>query len=230
MKISWIFLIVLIVNSVCYATTFVPISIKQQVMESESIVKGVVVSETYEEHPTFGVVTGVKIKADRHLGFETGVGEDIQVFYPGGKLAGQGVLIPGSPKFKAGEKVVVFLKNQHAKSWVNNLGVGKFSIKNIGTEEIIVNQIFPEHPEAGHMPLKRFYSLVEKIKKQPFKERLKDRFEVEQEKLVLHKRQARSPASFTKPKEANDKIPAYWLVIILGFLGVAISTMRNKKS
>ena len=224
-----------LVSSICYSTTFVPLTIKSQVKSSEAIVEGEVISIESERHNEM-IVSKVSIRANKWLGLESDTGH-FDLYYPGGKLAGEIQRIDGSPQFEIGEKVVVFAKSDQNKVWISNLGLGKFSLKNLGKEKILVNQIFPSYPEVGQIPLKSFYKLVEYVKNDKFKERFKDKYEINYEKeakLRFLKRNSsssgRAIASIDENDSHTEKFSVGWLVIFLGILGILFRIMKRKSS
>ncbi|MAZ48761.1 MAG: hypothetical protein CME65_09365 [Halobacteriovoraceae bacterium] len=198
-------------------------------MKSDSIVHGTVVSKSYESHEVFGVVTHVELRSERSQGLNDSQ-QVVDVYYPGGELQQQKIVVPGSPELEIGEQVVLVLNNHKKNLWVSNLGLGKYSLRKVGREWIMVNQIFPDHPEIGHLSLKRFVKLVEKIKGRKFVHREKSKHEVESQKeFSRRKTPSRSIASLPSEPQEDSRIPIYWLVIIFGALGVCLQVLRKKK-
>jgi hypothetical protein len=217
-------------TSIAHATTFVPISIKNQIKESDGVIQGEVISVTSEKNGN-RIVSKVTLLADKWIGLSPSE-SFIDIYYPGGKIGETVIEIKGSPKFEIGENVVLFTKKHKEKDWVNNLGLGKFSLKNMGEKKVLVNQIFPGHPQVGQMGIKRFYDLSEWVKKKKFKERFKDKYELNLEKesqaLYKTKSRGRSIASVSEAEETQNKLPAIWLVVILGALGLIVGVIRKR--
>lgn len=215
--------------SVSYATTFVPISLKEQVSKSDSIVNGVVVSKSFENDENFGVITHVEVRAESSFGLKENQ-RVVDIYYPGGELQQQKIVVPGSPNLQVGEKAVLVL-NQHKNNfWVSNLGLGKYSLKRVGSEWIMVNQIFPDHPEIGHLSWKRFKAVVEKTKGAQFVSREKTQFEIDGQKFMARKKRKtryRKIAGTQNDPVPQTHIPIFWLVIIFGALGVGLQVMRK---
>lgn len=214
------------------ATTFVPISIKKQIKESDGLVKGEVTAIESIIHQG-KIATKVTLHADKWIGLDPDEYGFVDLYYPGGQVDDQVVEVGGSPQFDLGEDVILFVKLHKKNYWVNNLGLGKFSIKKIGPKEIIVNQIFPNHPNVGQMRLTKFYELSQWVKKDKFTERFKDKYELNQEKHSRNfhqgKRKGRSIASVTgKEKLEQHKFSAIWLVLILGLLVLLFGFLRKK--
>lgn len=214
------------------ATSFVPVSIRDQIESSDGIVQGEVVAVSSERDPKRGIVSKVFIRADRWLGARVEQNH-IELFYPGGTLGEEGVKVHGSPRFKPGEKVVVLSKRHNGKWWVQNLGMGKFALKKVGTGKVLVNQIFPNTPDVGQMPLDSFLLLAREIKDQKFKERFKDKYERTAEKraAMVPKKKAkgsRSIASVGK-KDGNGGQNPFWLALLLGALGAVVRAVKGRR-
>ena len=214
------------------ATTFSPITIKKQLKTSSGLVEGTVISVT-SELLDGEIVSKVEILPDRwmNLSVDDSV---VELHFPGGILGNKALKVEGAPKFIIGEKVVVFTNKFKNKNWISNLGLGKFSIKTIGQTSVMVNQIFPGHPEVSQMKMKSFYELSKWVKKKDFKLRYKDKYELSSEKEIHLRRKARikgrSLASIQNNQKENvtHKFPAIWLVLLLGLLGFAFGMLRNK--
>ena len=216
-----------------FGTTFVPISIKTQINEANSIVYGEVLSKEPETNEEGLVVTKFVLKLDRWIGLENFEGKELSVFTPGGKLKEQVVEIPGAAKMNLGEKVMLLLgKDETENYWVKNLGLGKYSAKKIGNGIVLVNQVFPMDPKIGQIRMERFVGLAERLKKQEFKVRFKDKYEIQAEKQVkyrkLTKGKGRNIASVEASEHANSKMNALWLVLILGLLGGATAAFYSR--
>ena len=228
----WIFFCLTFVISGTYGTTFSPVSLKTQLEQSDAIVKGVVNSQSHEEHPVFGIMTKVEIIPEQYFGVVSGE-DSIYVYYPGGKSDSHNIQIAGSPVLTVGEKVVVLLNEQDERLWISNLGLGKYSVKRIGNKEIMVNQIFPEHPEFGHVSVKRFTRLAEWIKKAKFVEASKSRLDYQYEMERMKKKnktEGRSIASAGESREQSEgKLHIIWLVILLGGLGALFQILKNRR-
>ncbi len=213
-----------------HGTLFAPVSIKSQIKEGDGVIKGeVITSEAIEENGQ--ILTRVTLRADRWIGVSPEEGSLVDVYYPGGKVGSRVLKIEGTPEFEIGERVILITKHDKEKYWVQNLGLGKFSIKKLGSKEIIINQIFPGMPNVGQMPLNKFYELSKWVKKEKFKERFKDKYELnieKEQKLRNRKIAGRSIASVPDHVREENRIPTYWLVIILAILFPILGFFRKK--
>jgi hypothetical protein len=218
-------------TGVANATSFLPVSIKKQISESNGIVIGEVVnSEAFFDEN--GVIqTKTFLRLDKWIGVEP-VSYHTEIYAPGGMIEDRVHTIEGAPKFTIGEKVVLMLKSHKGKKWVLNLGLGKFNIKKIGNSEILVNSIFPRHPKVSQISLDVFYSLATRLKSKKFSERTKDKYEVEIEKhsaIIKQDRMKRDIASvrnFDK-KQEDSKNSIFWIVLIFGCLGAVFTLLRR---
>ncbi|MCO4755089.1 MAG: hypothetical protein KC478_11450 [Bacteriovoracaceae bacterium] len=216
------------------ATTFAPMSIKEQILSSQGVVQGEVVAINTVEDSDYGIVTKVFLRADRWMGPKVSNGH-LELFFPGGEFGDEGRLVAGAPKFEVGEKVVVFTTKHNEKNWVYNLGLGKFSLKKVGQNQIMVNQVFPQVPNVGQMPLDKFLRLATRLKGKKLKERFKDKYErtvEKQAKIAPLSKRSRSLASVSDAgPNVAEKTNPMWLVFLFGLLGIAVrlSGRRNNK-
>lgn len=227
-KLLKLFILLIVLNTNVFATTFVPLTIKKQINSADGIVVGEVVNTTSYEHKSGKIFTRAFVKADRWIGSKVD-NNHIEINYPGGKLGSKVFKVFGAPNFESGEKVVLFTKDINGQTFINNLGLGKFSVKNFGKSQIMVNQVFPNMPEVGQMEIESFYQLTESIKQQKFSQRFKDKYErnIEKQTVLKTETNSRKIASIDK-KQDREGLADYWLVIILGILGVAVSLVRKK--
>jgi len=215
------------------ATTFTPISIKNQIKQSDAVLQGQVVS--MEAEAIDGVIhTKVTIMADKWINFSPEEGF-VDVYFPGGVFGDRVTKVFGSPNFQVGESVIIFTKIQDQKHWINNLGLGKFSMKRMGDHQVMINQIFPSHPEVGQMRVDKFVDLTEWVKNSKFNKRFKNKYEVENDKQVRYlfnkKKRSRSIASLENDfSETQNKLSDYWLVLTLALLGLFFGIFRNRKN
>jgi hypothetical protein len=224
-----LFLFAFIQTSLVFATTFVPVSIKNQIKESHGIIKGEVHTMESIELENGKIATKVEIYIDKYMNVE--VNDDLAaVYFPGGTLGDIKREVEGAPKFSVGEKIVLFTKKIEERNWVQNLGLGKFSIKRVGSNYILVNQVFPQLANVGQMSLDNFLNLAQRVKSKKFVERYKDKYELSNEKQArahVHKKTKRSIAS-VEGVDSSSKFQTFWLVFILGFLGVFFAIRRKK--
>lgn len=213
-----------------FGTTFLPIPIKNQIVESHGVVKGEVVSINSEEDDNGRIVTRLFLRADKWIGVVPKENH-LEIYYPGGQIGDKVQLVHGSPKFEEGEKVVLLLKESNSNLWVQNLALGKFMIKKYGKVDVLINSVFPNHPKVGQIPLATFYDLVKNIKHKQFKERFKDKYELQTEKYAYKNlgKKGRSVASIAEAKEIEEQFNISWLLALLGIMGGIFTFLRRKK-
>lgn len=214
------------------ATTFSPVTIRDQLKGAEGVVQGEVVAVSSERDEELGIISKVFLKADRWIGVDV-VDNHVELYFPGGELGDEGSLVHGAPKFKQGEKVIVLTNPHNGRSWVQSLGLGKFTIKKVGHTKVAVNQIFPNMPDVGQMRLKSFLSMARELKGEKFKERFKDKYEREHVRSTTsssHEAQGRSIASIGQAGDgkSGEKPSPLWLVLLLGALGVGVRLSWGK--
>lgn len=229
-KLLKLLVMLVFVNTSVFATTFVPLTIKNQINSADGIVVGEIVNTTSYEHESGRIHTRAFVKADKWIGNKV-KNDHIEINFPGGKIGSQVFQIHGAPRFENGEKVVLFTKKINGNVYVNNLGLGKFSVKNLGKTQIMVNQVYPNMPEVGQMEMGAFYRLSENLKNRKFSERFKNKYERNIEKQTMiktRKSNSRQVASIEPKKKEKNELADYWLVILLGALSMGYSFMRRK--
>ena len=176
----YLFMSLVLMSSLTYSTTFRPLTIKQQVSSSDSIIYGEVLSKESIESENNQIVTKVTLRADKWIGSVKSdeMSDLVDVYYPGGVINGREQQIIGAPKLTIGESVVLMVKKGEKINWISNLGLGKFSVKRVGNQKVLFNQIFPNKPDVGQIELKSFYQLVEGIKGEKLLTRYKDKYEI----------------------------------------------------
>lgn len=231
MRNYFFFTLLIVLSNVAFATTYVPVSIKKQIVESSGILQGEVLATSSLEDSNGRIITKVFLRADKWIGVNP-VNNHLEVFFPGGKVGDRVQTVLGAPSFKNGEKVVLLLKNNNEKNWMLNLSMGKFMIKRYGVSEVLINSVFPNHPEVGQMPINSFYELAQSIKKTSFKERFKDKYEIQAQKQASTKYLigGRTVASVDKSSQGADNLNTTWLLIILGAIGGLFTILRGRKN
>jgi len=219
-------------NTQTFATIFKPVKIESQLKESYSFVEGKVVEITSELDTEFGVISKIEVLPNRwgnSLGDQNGAKF---IYTLGGKVGDYIQRVEGAPLFRIGEKVVVLVSKHNEKNWVHNLGLGKFSVKRVGHQEILVNQVYPTIPEVGQIELQKFLSLAKRVQNKKVITRLKNKLEQEIElqtlKNDLKSSSARTIASIQNEVEAPREHSHFWLVLSL--IIILLTSRAIKKS
>lgn len=226
-----LFLFLTFILSIAHATTFVEIPLKNLIKASNAQVFGEVLSSRVDYNEENEITTFTLIKVTKSLGLEN---EDfIEVRTPGGVIGDYGSIVQGSPKFKEGEKVFLFLNKEDEKISSMGLALGTYREKLLGKERVYVNDVFPEKPEFGQMTSDSFIKIIEESKEASFVTKLKDKYELENEKIAKenHKKRERSISSTKESKEEvlpTKKIEPLWFLILLGALGFVFKKREKK--
>lgn len=119
-----------------HATSIAPLSLEQMVDASDVIARGTV-TDVWSDLGDRGVRTHLTLHVDRAIKGSAIVNSagDLEILVPGGDLDGNITLVDGSPRYGAGERVVVLLEERKDGSYLNvALGAGKYTIKQNPTD------------------------------------------------------------------------------------------------
>jgi len=156
----------------------------------------------------------------------------IEVYTPGGTLGEETLLVEGSPNFKEGEKIFLFLKEFNSHYWVSNLSLGTYRFKNLGSHKMLVNSVFPYHPEIGQILPQKLYSLAERVKNVKFEKKPRDKYQIMRESLKTTKKNSMRKIASTDNEEVENKVGGhtniYWLLAILTLIG-AFWTFKKQR-
>lgn len=233
-------LLSLLISLPLSATTFRLQSAEQQLKAADGIILGHYLRSKSIKLEDGKIATQMIFKMDKELGMQSdffGMDEVI-VHYPGGKLGDVRVEIQGVPRFIPGEKVVIFTKSVQSRYWGLNLGMGTYKVVNYGEEKVMVNSLFPHHPQMGQVKLEDFEKSVRTIKG----DYLKVVRDVSYVPDSTRSEQVRAPATATEAKirtiasekeevdnyAANSTFQSFWLVALLAFLGSCFRFVQNR--
>lgn len=223
-----------------HATTFKVQPIEQQIRESDGIFQGHYLKRKTVKLENGSLATQMIFKMSKEVGLQSdffGMDEVI-VHYPGGELNGEIVKVEGVPHFVSGEKVILFIHSVENRYWGLNLGFGTFKVINYGKEVMMVNTIFPEHPQVGQLNIQDFEKKVKDIKGSNLKVVQSIHYPTLPTQNVVQRfpasvRQNRSLASKSEQSDNEGNQPnlqIFWLVIVLGFSGGLFRLGRSKAS
>ncbi len=226
-----------------YATVFKPQPIEQQIRESDGVFLGHFLKKKTIELEDGSLATQMVFKINQEYGLQSdfyGM-DEVLIHYPGGSLADRHVKIEGVPSFTSGEKVVLFIKSIDNRYWGMNLGFGTFKVINYGKENVLVNYIFPNHPEVGQVKFQKFETALKSIKGVGLKLVQNIQYPSNSDKAFQFNR---SPASNSLPEGQNrsiaskidqsdnqsdqSKINILWLVLVMGLAGGFFRMTRKK--
>lgn len=227
---------ILLFSQLVTATVFRPMTIREQLQESSGFVYGEVLANESLRDKNGQIITKITLRANKWLGKLHPSSDKLEVYFPGGQIGSRVQKVHGAPRLVLGEKVVLLTHFNEEKNWILNLGLGKFSVKRIGTHEIIINQIFPGKPNIGQIALSDFFKMAEHVKQKKISVRFKDKYEIINDKEFYahtnYKKEERNGRKIASIKDENinssNKLEPYWLVLILGLLGLFVAFMRKR--
>jgi hypothetical protein len=123
-----LFAIVLSIAASLDAATFVVPQDRELVRRAHLIVIGSALTSYTRLNSAGGVETVTPISVEEIIAGPKKLADTIDVVEPGGRFGDQVTLIPGSPQFEAGERVLLMLRRTGADRWsVAELILGKFT-------------------------------------------------------------------------------------------------------
>jgi hypothetical protein len=231
----------LLMISIAWGTTFQPLPVEKLIGPADAILLGDFLTSKTVELDDGTLATEARFKIEKELGLDAedfGLSE-IKVFYPGGKRGDRIVQVEGAPTFVPGEKNVVFLTLQpDGRLWVQGLAMGTFKVVRVGGTTMLINAVFPSHPEISRQELGKFLRKVADIKGKSLKEIQSDKYVLESQKERSRKvsgsgqGNSRSIASVENGKENGAEpnvMNSFWLLMILGFLGAFMTWWGRQK-
>lgn len=148
-----IFIFIILMIQVAFATTFIPLPLDKQV-ESASIGAEVVLLNMQGfKHPAGYIATEYRFKIIEatNLNPEELDNGKLVLTLPGGNHNGVTTVVDGSPRFNPGERIFLLLKKIDNKIYLSNFTLGKFNIQKIENEEYYVNEVFPNLQNVGRI-------------------------------------------------------------------------------
>lgn len=223
------------------ATTFKVQPIEQQIRESDGIFQGNFLRSKGVELENGSLATQMIFKMSKESGLQSDLFgmDEIIVHFPGGTVKGKTVKVDGVPEFIQGEKVVLFIRNVNNRYWGMNMGFGTFKVVNYGRQTILVNSVFPHHPQVGQVAMEYFEKAVKDIKGSNLKVVHSEFYPTNPDQTlnrmpasVGEEGQNRSVASKSEETENDGSKPfnMLWLIVLLGFSGGLFRLTRIKSA
>lgn len=146
-----------------WATSFVPVSHKLLIEESDAVLRGVYRGKNYKRLADGNVVTEHIFKVVSSAGLKNSKivnPQEFKVLSPGGEWQGVTYKVHGSPEFVEGEESILLLKQDDYGMWIQGLKSGTFSLKQSDNQLWIKSNVFPNHPEYGTISYSEFDGLL----------------------------------------------------------------------
>jgi hypothetical protein len=134
------------------ATTFIPLSIEQQMRDATGVIRGIYQGSSYKKERNDKVVTEASFKIKTMSGIknhEVINKNNFKVIFPGGKWHGVTYQITGTPDFKVGEEVVLLITKTNMGFFLTNLALGKYTIKKEFGKEYLTSVVFPNNAKLN---------------------------------------------------------------------------------
>lgn len=235
------FLILALLSTLGWSTTFYPVSMDDQLREAHGIVLGHYLKRKTVVLDNGKVATQMIIKLNKEWGMQSDLFglDEIIVHYPGGTVNGITTEVHGVPKFVMGEKVAIFTKSIDNRYWGLNLGLGSYKVINYGNETMLINSLFPHDGKVGQIKLSDFEQKVKAIKGSNLKVVTTPSHDISGEEEItrapasLDHGKNRSLASENNERDNQGEQPSfgiYWLLLILAFSFVLARMLLPKKS
>lgn len=219
----WIFLFAnFLMNA--HGTTFVPISLDEQIAGSDGAVEVELISNNSYKNKnaiytkyTFKVLTSYQINQSE---FEN---NKLVLDLPGGSFEGVRTLVSGAPKFEQGVKTFLFLKKVNNEFYLSNYTVGKFNYQKFEGEEYLVNEVFPMNPKIGRV---KKSTLLEKLNFKTVNNTIQNDVQPSMNQVVAKKKIERKIASV----EAEEEFSSSKLIVIsVAIIGVFLVLLLMRK-
>lgn len=206
-------LFLFLMSTLIEAAVFVPVSLRKQIQESSAIAKGVIEGST-SKILNGSIVTEYVLKTSQVAGLPASETE-ITFLQPGGVVGEKGSLVSGSVEFKAGEEVLVLLKNSQDKFWLQSLGLGKYIPFKDNNKTFYKSVIFPNHPELGKITEETLSSITKEKYKFFVKTEINNEGSKSQKVIYELKPHIKRKIASVDPEKANN---SPFFIAGIGFL------------
>lgn len=229
------------ISNLAFATTFKPTSAERLVFESQAVVHAVFQGESYKMLPSGQVVTEGTFSVIRSAGLNPNEilnKNSFKVLYPGGMWHGIVYKVYGSPRFTAGEEVVLLLSKSAFGYSVHSLTAGKYKVvRERGDTPKLISSAFPNHDKFGELEFAKFNSILANRFGSGFDEGHSDKYIHTKQVVINPSNEYEEEAQRRKPASEEEKGPfnsnsTIWLAIIFGVMGAIFLRLvkREKKS
>jgi hypothetical protein len=215
------------------ATTFIPMSYEEQIKNSDAVVHATFKGKAYKKLDEGNIVTVNSFVLEGSSGISHSAlinKNDFKIISPGGVWNGRTYLTNGSPSFKEGEEVVLFLKKSNTGYRVMNLSLGKYSIEEEAGVKYLRNSVFPVHPRMKRIKLEKLQERLTFLGKSEIK--LLDQRKSYSTKSKTQAEFKRQPASYREAENnkegESDSFSLYALFAMLAGGGLLFKYVSKK--
>ena len=205
------------------STTFVPITLDKQLAEADAAIQGTFRGTSFKRLPSGEVVTEASFTGVKSSGLganDIPNPSDFRISYPGGTWQGVVYHVANSPKFVEGQEYVLLIRKGPFGHMLSNFSLGKYDIKNVDEERVLVSSVFPEHSSLGRISYGKFNFMLQNAYGQELGVAIKD--------TSVHMRSKNGEAALRAPSSDEEEgtsapedgaLYIIWPVLILGLLG-----------
>lgn len=156
-----------------HASTFIPLSIEQQVEESNKAAEVILQSKRTFQNSMGMIFTEYAFAVEEGFQLDSGdfQGEHLVITMLGGTINGLTSFIEGAPTFKENERAFLLLKKIDSQMYISNFSLGKYRILVVDGETYYESTVFPHDPKIGRVKKEKMLELL-KVKSE--KESRKD--------------------------------------------------------
>lgn len=197
------------------------------------------------------IVTEFSFTVENQVGSRVGEifsTSDYRVSVPGGVWLDQVVYVPGVPKFKKGEEVILIIKRGKLGKTIANLSLGKYNVLKEDGVTYVQNSVYPKHPEFGKQRWESFQAKVANVygsslaavkfnKVSPMKVAKSTRKVPSRGIASIPRRSSRSDDNERAPanedNNSKDSSSLFWSAVLLGamaFIKIKLFKKENRKS
>lgn len=233
------FFFLLLLTFPALATTFRVQQVDQQIKSSDGVFIGHYLKKQSIQLEDGKIATQMFFRMKKETGLQSELlgMDEVLIHYPGGTWKDKTVRVDGIPEFVPGEQVVIFTKSVRNRYWGLNLGMGTYKVVRYGKDPMMVNTIFPHHPQMGQIKLEKFERMVREIKGRSLKTVTVQQWPIETQQDL--RRPASQPEGKNRTvaggseegenKAAETRVHSMWLLAFLGFLGSCFRLARQRQ-
>ncbi|MDO9180792.1 MAG: hypothetical protein Q7U04_00220 [Bacteriovorax sp.] len=151
-----------LIQNVCFATIFMPLSFDKQVEEATSAVEVKLESSKVFKNSSGLTMTeySFNVLESYNLSEDDLENQKIKLTMPGGTYNGVTSVIDGAPEFNKNEKTFLLLKKIDSKIYLSNFTLGKFKIQEMDGKVFYISDVFPTDPKIGKISKEAMIELM----------------------------------------------------------------------